>query len=857
MTKWVDMVFCQKPERRQPDVCLQGYEYMPGQLNGQQYVTVTLQTMKECGNRCTKEAKCNSYEYSFKYKRCELNNNPEPNHAGEWYDMKFCQKAEADREPSCSEDYVETEGYVNGQMVRAVGAVKDTHACSKLCNEETACKSYEYSIVAQRCELNWGLEPMPTGVQAGYHLCVKDESDREKACTNGYVLMEGQMAGYQYKAWQSLDWEDPADCAKECDKDNNCNSYEFSFNYNRCELNYHPEPNNPTHWYDMRFCSKPKAKRTQFCPGGYTHHLGQLNGQQFQTLTAITSVQDCMKSCDADARCNSFEYSPIHKRCELNWPDLPNHNGYWYDLKFCAKPDNKREPECANGYDNLYGRVPGGGFRRLHRGNGIQNTKDCAKECDEEEGCRSYEYNMMNGYCDLNYQPLPTQNYTEAGFEFCSKSEEDRAASCKRGFELFDGQLAGYQYSTTTNVDADTCAKNCDTDKLCNSYEYSHVYNRCELNWQPKPNSMTRWYDLKFCMKPPNKRDDFCDGDYKHMDGQLNGQQFVTLTIHSMKDCAKECNKDPRSNSYEYSVKYNRCELNHATEPNHPGYWNDLKFCQKPEEIRALPCDDEYEYVEGQFNGGGNIKTVGSVITTDACAALCNDDTACKSYEYSVMARACQLNWAADINNNISAAGYHFCKKDAENVVEVCKGDYVLMPGQLNGGGQIDTTTQDTVDKCKDLCDDDKACNSYEYSMNYNRCERNYRPTPNHDGHWYDMKFCAKPDSKQEAPCTKGYKYYEGQLGGHQFATVTKNSVDECAHACDEDARCNSYEFSLKYKRCELNYWSEPNNPSEWYDMKFCQRPWKDRPVPCAEHYTHLRGQIAGNGQIYTHANNV
>jgi hypothetical protein len=97
------------------------------------------------------------------------------------------------------------------------------------------------------------------------------------------------------------------------------------------------------------------------------------------------------------------------------------------------------------------------------------------------------------------------------------------------------------------------------------------------------------------------------------------------------------------------------------------------------------------------------------------------------------------LNWAADINNNNSAAGYSFCKKAAEDVKEVCLGDYVLMPGQVNGGGQIDTTTQDTVEKCKELCDDDKSCNSYEYSMNYNRCERNYRPIPNHDGHWYDM----------------------------------------------------------------------------------------------------------------------
>lgn len=590
-----------------------------------------------------------------------------------------------------------------------------------------------------------------------------------------------------------------------------------------------------------------------------------MNGGQFSTLSAITSSQQCQTACDKDARCNSFEYSLVYKRCELNWYDIPNHPAEWYDNKFCQKPDNKREDQCGPGYDNLYGRVPGSGFRRLYVHQGIQSTKDCAKECDKEEGCRSYEYQVMSKYCDLNYQPLPTQNFTETGFDFCSQTEKNRASSCKMGFELLDGQLAGYQYQTIT-TDADTCAKMCASNKMCNSYEYSHVYNRCELNWQPKPNSMTRYYDMKFCMKPAGKREEFCDGDYKHLEGQLNGQQFVTLTISSMKDCAKECNKDPRCNSYEYSSKYTRCELNYADVPNHIGYWYDLKFCQKPEELRPENCSEDYEFDVGQFNGGGNIKTVGAVFSTDDCAKLCDDETACKSYEHSVNARSCQLNWAADKNNNNSATGYHFCKKASSDVAKVCKGDYVMMPGQVSGAGQISTTTGvlvDTVEKCKELCDDNKNCNSYEYSMHYNRCELNYRPVPNHEGHYYDMKFCAKPDSKQEEPCTKGYKYLVGQLSGHQIVTITgsttiaMHSKEECAAKCDEDSRCNSYEFSVKYNRCELNYWTETNSPTEWYDMKFCQRPWTDRPEPCAKEYTHLRGSMTGTGQVHNHQNNV
>ena len=49
-----------------------------------------------------------------------------------------------------------------------------------------------------------------------------------------FQLMECQIVGSQFKTLT----EKPRDCAKECDKEDNCNSYDFSFNFNRCELNY-------------------------------------------------------------------------------------------------------------------------------------------------------------------------------------------------------------------------------------------------------------------------------------------------------------------------------------------------------------------------------------------------------------------------------------------------------------------------------------------------------------------------------------------------------------------------------------------------------------------------------------------
>jgi hypothetical protein len=133
-------------------------------------------------------------------------------------------------------------------------------------------------------------------------------------------------------------------------------------------MNYRGEPNNGAHWYDMHLCSKPNRRRADECPqgktDGYDYKLGQLSGLQYLTKTSVTSLADCAAECEKDPRCNSFEYSQTHDRCELNNADIPNAETEWYDMKFCQKPEARRAKECADDYDYIYGRVPGGGSKQ-------------------------------------------------------------------------------------------------------------------------------------------------------------------------------------------------------------------------------------------------------------------------------------------------------------------------------------------------------------------------------------------------------------------------------------------------------------------------------------------------------------
>merc|ERR1719506_3097571 len=289
-----DYVFCQKPEERREPPCDERYEHKSGQLSGQQYVTLTIQSMQECADKCTDDARCYSYEYSWRYRRCELNHPDVTNTETLWYDMKFCYKPLDMRMPDCGEEYDEVIGHVpGGGSIRAHGAIGDALDCAKLCDDDSACMSYEYSVMAQRCELNWNKEPNSPAIAAGYHFCQKAVGDRAKTCKLGYELIYGQYnngGGAQIGATKS-NVEDPADCAKDCDSDKNCFSYEYSATYKKCELNAYPEPNLDTHWYDMRFCAKPKNKRADLCEKDYSYKLGQMSGQQFvtQTLTQASA----------------------------------------------------------------------------------------------------------------------------------------------------------------------------------------------------------------------------------------------------------------------------------------------------------------------------------------------------------------------------------------------------------------------------------------------------------------------------------------------------------------------------------------------------------------------------------------
>ena len=136
------------------------------------------------------------------------------------------------------------------------------------------------------------------------------------------------------------------------------------------------------------------------------------------------------------------------------------------------------------------------------------------------------------------------------------------------------------------------------------------------------------------------------EGDYPGW-GQIGSYK----DIRSTDVCARMCNfkTNPDCRSYEYSNTERRCNLNTVERPTE-GKYKDYAFCVSSKkrnfEAKASACGVNFNLVEGDYPGWGQVGSYSDVLSTDQCAWICLYQTspACRSYEYSITERHCNLN---------------------------------------------------------------------------------------------------------------------------------------------------------------------------------------------------------------------
>jgi len=197
-----------------------------------------------------------------------------------------------------------------------------------------------------------------------------------------------------------------------------------------------------------------------------------------------------------------------------------------------------------------------------------------------------------------------------------------------------------------------------------------------------------------------------------------------------------------------------------------------------------------------------------------------SDDATCKDAKGTVKALKVQEKSLKQQLKNLKAQ-ISTAKAESITACPLCPDGYTLNEGDIKGWGQIGSSTDvRRVEACAKKCNDDADCNSFEYSSTELTCNLNSDVNPTEGkGKWGDYAFCSA------SLCPDGYKYNEGDIKGWgQIGSSTDvPRVEACAKKCNDDADCNSFEYSSTELTCNLNSDVNPTEGKEkWGDYAFC-----------------------------------
>lgn len=187
-----------------------------------------------------------------------------------------------------------------------------------------------------------GFGPDPAYGQAKECICMGTDAPTEEefpVCPDGYSEKSGDIPGWGQIGKRSA--PNVIECGKLCDGASGCWSFEYSTTEKFCNLNRDANPRVGA-YKDYAFCSKQAEVTT--CPDGYEESSGDIPGfGQLGGKIGASTVEECAGRCNSNAQCNSFEFSPTERLCNLNRDANPR-GGPYKDYAFCSKSADVAPP---------------------------------------------------------------------------------------------------------------------------------------------------------------------------------------------------------------------------------------------------------------------------------------------------------------------------------------------------------------------------------------------------------------------------------------------------------------------------------------------------------------------------------
>ena len=466
-------------------------------------------------------------------------------------------------------------------------------------------------------------------------------------------------------------------------------------------------------------------------------------GENYTQLTNH-SVDQCMRACDKDTRCNSFDYFKNQNKCDLSTKSR-------YDT--ALKTDYPGNP-----YDHYsksvvtYLRIPDAAIR-FHNDLTLTEVSvgTCKAVCNANPLCKSFDFYKNRRICDLsyvnrhdpnvdferNYEGDPYDHYEKQALydgqriaNYALPSTEaapqqltvDHGASYER---IRNAVILGHDRQFLEDITVDACMEACDGVGWCRSFDYNETQNLCWL-------SDKYWWDEGIGLER-----DFTDdtgGRYAH---------------------------------YARSAK---------------------RYDYRPNTLPDLSSDDAVEQIAN--------------VSPASCKTACNAHAACGSFLHlGSPINTCTLFIKDTPSGNVTledappmmhANYYERTVPYTQNAATSVSTSYDRYAGQgLPAQYQIHEYLNLTPGQCMEACDRHEVCYSFDYRPEERTCtlsDQSAITVP------LLTDFEVPYDHYVKSITTYGERT-QARLTDPNAEVLRNRTPDECMAACNEDSGCQSFSF--------------------------------------------------------------
>ena len=202
----------------------------------------------------------------------------------------------------------------------------------------------------------------------------------------------------------------------------------------------------------------------------------------------VRDVDECARECERDRRCQAFDFDTYNRRCWLKdrVPEVSKNRDIISGVRRGGGHDEdggKRLPRNIAGLriqKNI--KLFGGDYQNFT----VDNVQECAQACARDDRCRSFNYGKERRDCWLkNNVPHSEHNDTViSGVKDGHHSNNEHQTGNNRvGNMRLERNVKrnGGDYTNFTVANVRECARACDRDNKCRSFNYGKERRDCWL----------------------------------------------------------------------------------------------------------------------------------------------------------------------------------------------------------------------------------------------------------------------------------------------------------------------------------------------------------------------------------------